>query len=54
MEKTPSGGVTQAKEKKKKKRLILMEMILQIKNVFLVAKWGFFAGNVLPSRENKP
>ena len=31
-----------------------MEMILQIKNVSLVAKWGIFAGNVLPSRDNKP
>ena len=30
-----------------------MEMILQIKNVSLVAKWGIFAGNVLPSRDNK-
>ena len=39
---------------KKKKGLILMETILQIKNVSLVAKWGIFAGNVLPSRDNKP
>ena len=31
-----------------------MEMILQIKTVSLVAKWGIFAGNVLPSRDNKP
>ena len=31
-----------------------METILQIKNVSLVAKWGIFAGNVLPSRDNKP
>ena len=30
-----------------------MEMILQIKNVSLVAKWDIFAGNVLPSRDNK-
>ena len=30
-----------------------MEMILQIKNVSLVAKWGIFVGNVLPSRDNK-
>ena len=37
----------------KKKRLTLME-ILQIKSVSLVAKWGIFAGNVLPSRDNKP
>ena len=29
-------------------------MILQIKNVSLVAKWGIFAGNVLPSMGNKP
>ena len=49
--KPPQGGLTQAK--KKKKRLILMEMILQIKNVSLVAKWGISAGNVLPSRDNK-
>ena len=47
------GSLTQAK-KKKKKRLILMETILQKKNVYLVAKWGIFAGNVLPSRDNKP
>ena len=40
--------------KKKKKRLTLMETILQIKSVSLVAKWGIFAGNVLPSRDNKP
>ena len=39
---------------KKKKGLILMETILQIKNVSLVAKWGIFAGNVLPSMGNKP
>lgn len=31
-----------------------METILQIKNVSLVAKWGIFASNVLPSRDNKP
>ena len=37
-----------------KKKLIVMETILQIKNVSLVAKWGIFAGNVLPSRDNKP
>ena len=30
-----------------------METILQIKNVSLVAKWGIFAGSVLPSRDNK-
>ena len=30
-----------------------MEMILQIKSVSLVAKWAIFAGNVLPSRDNK-
>ena len=28
-------------------------MILQIKGVSLVAKWGIFAGNVLPSRDNR-
>ena len=39
---------------KKKKRLILVEMILQIKSVSLVAKWGIFADSVLPSRDNKP
>ena len=39
---------------KKRKRLTLMEMILQIKSVSLVAKWGIFAGTVLPSRDNKP
>ena len=54
LEKTPSGGLTQAKKKKERKRLIIMEMILQIKNVSLVAKWGIFAGDVLPSRDNKP
>ena len=42
------------KLKKKKKRLILVEMILQIKSVSLVAKWGIFADSVLPSRDNKP
>ena len=31
-----------------------METILQIKNVSLVAKWGIFASNVLPRRDNKP
>ena len=31
-----------------------METILQIKNVSLVAKWGIFACDVLPSRDNKP
>ena len=31
-----------------------MEMILQIKSVSLVAKWGIFACNVLPRRDNKP
>ena len=36
-----------------KKKLIVMETILQIKNVSLVAKWGIFVGNVLPSRDNK-
>ena len=40
--KPPRGASLRLKEKKKKKRLILMEMILQIKNVSLVAKWGFF------------
>ena len=30
-----------------------METILQIKSVSLVAKSGIFAGNVLPSRDNK-
>ena len=40
--------------KKKKKGLILMEMILQLKNVSLVAKWGIFASNVLSSGDNKP
>ena len=39
--KPPRGASLRLKEKKKK-RLILMEMILQIKNVSLVAKWGFF------------
>ena len=29
-------------------------MILQIKSVSLVAKWGIFADSVLPSRDNKP
>ena len=37
--------------KKKKKKLTLMEMILQIKSVSLVAKWGIFASSVLPSRD---
>ena len=36
-----------------KKKLIVMETILQIKNVSLVAKWGIFASNVPPSRDNK-
>ena len=31
-----------------------METILQIKSVSLLAKWGLFASNVLPSRNNKP
>ena len=37
----------------RKKRLTLMETILQIKCVSLVAKWGIFADNVLPSRDNR-
>ena len=37
----------------RKKRLTLMETILQIKCVSLVAKWGIFASNVLASRDNK-
>ena len=50
-----AGGLTQAKikTKRERERLIIMEMILQIKNVSLVAKWGIFVGNVLPSRDNK-
>ena len=39
---------------KKRKRLTLMDMILQIKSVSLEAKWGIFASTVLPSRDNKP
>ena len=31
-----------------------MEMIIQIKNVSLVAKLGSCAGNVLPRRDNRP
>ena len=33
---------------------MLIDTILQIKSVSLVAKWAIFAGNVLPSRDNKP
>ena len=31
-----------------------METILQIRSVSPGAKWGIFAGNVLPSRDKKP
>ena len=50
----PSHRLKKKKKKNKEKRLTLVETILQIKNVSLVAKWGIFAGNVLPSRDNKP
>ena len=49
----PFRGASPRLKKRKKNRLILMEMILQIKGVSLVAKWSFFAGNVLPSRDNQ-
>ena len=48
------GASPRLKKKKERERLIVMETILQIKNVSLVAKWGIFAGNVLPSMGNKP
>ena len=47
------GASPRLKKKKERERLIVMETILQIKNVSLVAKWGIFAGNVLPSMGNK-
>ena len=36
-----------------KKRFTLMETILQKNGVSLLANWGLFAGNVLPSKGNK-
>ena len=50
----PSHRLKKKKKKNKEKRLTLVETILQIKNVSLVAKWGIFACDVLPSRDNKP
>ena len=45
--------VRKTKKRKERKRIIVIR-ILQIQNVSLVAKWNFFAGNVLLNRDRKP